>query len=113
MPFLFIGTTEVFFILLIAVLLFGANKLPEIARGLGEGLRYMREATEDIKSEVLSQLDKNADLKDIKDTFEQTGRDMETPIEESTRDMAKPLSDQRGESAKVVGAPPGSAKRKA
>lgn len=113
MPFLFIGTTEVFFILLIAVLLFGANKLPEIARGLGEGLRYMREATEDIKSEVLSQLDKNADLKDIKHTFEQTGRDIDTPIEESTRDMTESLSDQGGESAKAVGAPPGSAKRKA
>ncbi len=39
-------------ILLIVVLVFGADKLPEIARGLGKGMRQLKDATNDIKHEV-------------------------------------------------------------
>ncbi|MBL87421.1 MAG: twin-arginine translocase TatA/TatE family subunit [Winogradskyella sp.] len=49
---LFIGGTEIVFILFILVLVFGADKLPEIARGLGKGMRTLRDATNDIKHEV-------------------------------------------------------------
>ncbi|APY07866.1 Sec-independent protein translocase TatA [Winogradskyella sp. J14-2] len=49
---LFIGGTEIVFILFIVVLVFGADKLPEIARGLGKGMRTLRDATNDIKHEV-------------------------------------------------------------
>ncbi len=49
---LFIGGTEIVFILLIVVLVFGADKLPEIARGLGKGMRQLKDATNDIKHEV-------------------------------------------------------------
>jgi sec-independent protein translocase protein TatA len=34
------------------VLVFGADKLPEIARGLGKGMRQLKDATNDIKHEV-------------------------------------------------------------
>ncbi|MGB3606390.1 MAG: twin-arginine translocase TatA/TatE family subunit [Psychroserpens sp.] len=50
--FLFIGAPEVIFILLIVVMVFGADKLPEIARGMGKGMRMLRDATGDIKSEI-------------------------------------------------------------
>ena len=50
--FLFIGGTEIVFILFIVVLVFGADKLPEIARGLGKGMRQLKDATNDIKHEV-------------------------------------------------------------
>ncbi|MAB49959.1 Sec-independent protein translocase subunit TatA/TatB [Winogradskyella sp. MH6] len=49
---LFIGGTEIVFILFIVVLVFGADKLPEIARGLGKGMRTLKDATNDIKHEV-------------------------------------------------------------
>jgi sec-independent protein translocase protein TatA len=49
---LFIGGTEIVFILFIVVLVFGADKLPEIARGLGKGMRQLKDATNDIKHEV-------------------------------------------------------------
>ena len=39
-------------ILLIVVLVFGADKLPEIARGLAKGMRQLKDATNDIKHEV-------------------------------------------------------------
>ena len=47
---LFISGSEIFIILLVVLLLFGANKLPEIARGLGKGMNEFKKATEDIMS---------------------------------------------------------------
>lgn len=57
--FLFIGGTEIVFILFIVVLVFGADKLPEIARGLGKGMRTLKDATNDIKHEVTKSAKEN------------------------------------------------------
>ena len=56
---LFIGGTEIVFILLIVVLVFGADKLPEIARGMGKGMRTLKDATNDIKHEVTKSAKEN------------------------------------------------------
>jgi sec-independent protein translocase protein TatA len=50
--FLFIGGPEILVIGLIVVMLFGADKIPEIARGLGKGMRQLKDATNDIKREI-------------------------------------------------------------
>ena len=50
--FLFIGGPEIFIIVLIVVMVFGADKIHEIARGLGKGIRQVKEATNDIKKEI-------------------------------------------------------------
>lgn len=57
--FLFISGGEIFVILLITVMLFGADKLPEIARGLGKGMRQIKDATNDIKREIHNSAEKN------------------------------------------------------
>lgn len=57
---LFIGGTEIVFILFIVVLVFGADKLPEIARGLGKGMRQLKDATNDIKQEVTKSAKENS-----------------------------------------------------
>jgi len=44
--------TEIAFILFVVLLIFGADKVPEIARGLGKIIRQVKNATEDIKSEI-------------------------------------------------------------
>ena len=49
---LFIGSGEIVFILFIVVMVFGSDKIPEIARGLGKGMRTLKDATNDIKNEV-------------------------------------------------------------
>ena len=49
---LFISGAEIFFIIFIVVMVFGADKVPEIARGLGKGMRQIKDATNDIKSEI-------------------------------------------------------------
>ena len=50
--FLFISGPEVMIIMLIVVMVFGADKVPEIARGLGKGMRQIKDATNDIKKEI-------------------------------------------------------------
>lgn len=50
--FLFISGAEIAFILFIVIMVFGADKLPEIARGLGKGMRTIKDATNDIKQEI-------------------------------------------------------------
>lgn len=55
---LFISGAEIAFIVFILVMVFGADKIPEIARGLGQGMRTIRNATNDIKSEVMKSAEK-------------------------------------------------------
>jgi sec-independent protein translocase protein TatA len=42
-----IGLPEMLVILLIIILIFGANRLPEIGRGIGKGIRNFKDATRD------------------------------------------------------------------
>lgn len=47
-----IGGSEIFLILLIVLVFFGAKKLPELAKGLGQGIREFRKAAKDVQEEV-------------------------------------------------------------
>ena len=47
-----LGPFEIIAILLVVLLLFGAKRIPEIARGLGKGIREFKDATNDIKQEL-------------------------------------------------------------
>lgn len=57
--YLFISGSEIFVILVVVVMLFGADKLPEIARGLGKGMRQIKDATNDIKREIKNSAEKH------------------------------------------------------
>ncbi|KIA88379.1 Sec-independent protein translocase subunit TatA/TatB [Kaistella jeonii] len=48
---------EMMLIAVAIVVLFGPDKLPKIARDLGQGVRKMRSAMEDVKSEILKETD--------------------------------------------------------
>jgi sec-independent protein translocase protein TatA len=52
-----IGAPEIILILLVALLLFGAKKLPEIGKGLGKGLREFKDATKGLADDVKDGLD--------------------------------------------------------
>tara|TARA_Y100001970_G_scaffold49902_2_gene63188 strand:- start:355 stop:546 length:192 start_codon:yes stop_codon:yes gene_type:complete len=47
-----LGGGEIILILFIILLLFGAKKLPELAKGLGKGINEFKKASKDIKEEV-------------------------------------------------------------
>ena len=50
--FLFIGTTELLLIGGIALLLFGGKKLPEMMRGLGQGVKEFKKGVNDVNSAI-------------------------------------------------------------
>lgn len=50
--FLNLGAGEVFIIILIIVMFFGTKNLPQLARGLGKGIRDFREAAGNIQREI-------------------------------------------------------------
>ena len=47
-----LGSWEIIIIILVIVLIFGGKKIPELARGLGKGLREFKKTTQEIKNEV-------------------------------------------------------------
>lgn len=47
-----LGPMEIGLILLLVLLVFGAKRIPEIARGLGKGLREFKDATKDVQREL-------------------------------------------------------------
>ena len=49
-------STDMILIIIVALVLFGGDKLPEIARGLGKGIRDFKEASEGVKREINAQI---------------------------------------------------------
>ncbi len=47
-----LGGSEIFLILLVILIFFGAKKLPELAKGLGQGIKEFRKAAKDVQEEV-------------------------------------------------------------
>ncbi|MFA5889477.1 MAG: twin-arginine translocase TatA/TatE family subunit [Actinomycetota bacterium] len=52
-----VGPQEIIVVLLLALLLFGAKRLPEIGKGLGKGIREFRDATKGLADDVKSGLE--------------------------------------------------------
>ena len=52
LEFLNMGGGEMMLILVAVLLLFGGKKLPELARGLGKGIREFKDASEGVKREI-------------------------------------------------------------
>lgn len=47
-----LGGQEMLLIFLALLLFFGAKKLPELARGLGKGIKEFKEATKDVRENI-------------------------------------------------------------
>ncbi len=50
--FLNLGGGEIIIVLLVVLLFFGSNKIPELARGLGRGIREFKDATSGVQREI-------------------------------------------------------------
>lgn len=78
---LFISGAEIAFIMFILVMVFGADKIPEIARGLGKGMRTLRNASNDIKNEITKSAEKqgiDSDIsKDVRSEISKVKEDIE------------------------------------
>ncbi len=58
-----IGLPELIIILVIALIVFGPKKLPDLARSLGKGMAEFRKATEEFKSTIADDVQEIKDLK--------------------------------------------------
>lgn len=52
LAFMGLGGQEMVFIFLALLLLFGAKKIPELARGLGKGIKEFKDATKDVRENI-------------------------------------------------------------
>lgn len=68
---LFIGGPEIVIIMFVVVMLFGSKKIPEIARGLGKGIRELKDASNEIKREI------SQSASSIKEEIQKTKKDLD------------------------------------
>lgn len=47
-----LGATEIILIVLVILLLFGAKKIPELAQGLGKGMKEFKKSIKDVEDEI-------------------------------------------------------------
>ena len=67
-----IGGGELILIIFIALMLFGSYKIPEIARAMGKGMAQLKNATNEIKSEIQKGAEANGidtSMKELTSTF--------------------------------------------
>jgi len=80
-----VGLSEIFIILVIALILFGPEDLPDIARTIGKVVFEIRKATQELTSEFQSTMDTPKNI--INRAFEQTtssqSKELETPAPQS------------------------------
>ena len=55
-----LGPWEILLILIVILILFGARRLPELARGLGQGINEFRDAVDSSKKEIIDGIDTNS-----------------------------------------------------
>ena len=83
---LFISGAEIAFIVFILVMVFGADKIPEIAKGLAKGMRQVKDATNDIKREINA----SAEIDELKNS------NVSKDITKQIKDVKKDIDDLTG-----------------
>ena len=63
LQFMALGTTEIVLIVLAVVLLFGGKKIPELMKGVGQGVRSFKDGMKEVEKEINATDDKKTDDK--------------------------------------------------
>jgi len=79
--------SEIALIVLVALMLFGAKNIPEIARTLGKGMAQIKNATNEIKNEI----QKSADFTEITDIKDSLKNDITQLDQSSTETFTKEI----------------------
>ena len=89
--YLFISGPEILFIGLVVLLVFGADKIPSIAKGLAKGMTQIRQATNEIKTEISKNTEvKNPSksiTKDLNDSVSDIKKDFDDLKDSIKRDL--------------------------
>lgn len=78
---------ELIIVVLFALLFFGADAIPGLARTVGKGMREFKKATDDIKNEFESHTTEiKQDLTKMSDHLEKSGSEVKRKIDEELKD---------------------------
>ena len=58
-----IGGPEIFLILAVVLILFGAKKVPELARGMGQGIKEFKKASREVQDDIQRSIDEDGQKK--------------------------------------------------
>lgn len=88
------GGGEIFIILLVFILLFGAKRIPEVARALGKGMREIKNATGDIQREIKSSTnDVGKVTREMEARIRHQAQNLEGSLSRSAKSATPPSSD--------------------
>jgi TatA/E family protein of Tat protein translocase len=97
-----IGPAELVLIFVIALLVFGPKKLPEIGRSVGKALREFKKTSEEIKSRIEEEIDAS-EIKDIRKDIQSGVDDIKSGIKSFQDDIKKDIAtNETGEGPKVT-----------
>jgi sec-independent protein translocase protein TatA len=98
-----IGGGELIFILFIALMLFGSENIPTIARNIGKVMAQVKNATNDIKSEITKSAEESGIDKSIKDLtsgftkqIDEVKSSINSQIENPIEDIKQEIEDISG-----------------
>ena len=89
--YLFISGAEIFVILVIVVMLFGADKIPELARGLGKGMQQLKSATNEVKKEITKSAEKQGIDTDLTKDIQKEVHNIKNKVQENLDDITGPI----------------------
>jgi sec-independent protein translocase protein TatA len=103
-----IGGGELVFIIFIALMLFGSDKIPDVARTMGKAMAQLKNATNDIKSEITKSAEEhgldegiknltsgfNQEIDKIKDGLESTIPNPVDDVKKEIEDFSGPIKRQ-------------------
>jgi Tat protein translocase TatB subunit len=84
-----IGLPEFIVIMVIALIVIGPSKLPDLARALGKGMAEFRKATQEIKDS----LDLDGEIEEIKEDLVDSISNLDTPLDREVPPEYKDLQD--------------------
>lgn len=98
-----IGGGELIFIIFIALMLFGSDKIPDIARTMGKAMSQLKNATNEIKSEITKSAESSgidSGIKDLTSGFteqvDMIKEGLDAPITNPVDDIKKEIDDFTG-----------------
>ncbi len=96
-----IGPAELILIFVIALLVFGPKKLPEIGRSVGKALREFKKTSEEIKGRIEEEIEAS-EIKDIRKDIQSGVDNLKSSVKTITDDITKePEHHESGEGPKV------------
>ncbi len=87
-----IGTGEVMLILVFILIFFGSKSIPGLARTAGRTIRQIKDASNDLQSEIKKSTNELKGELNLKELIDDTARDVQRPLDQYAADVEDVLS---------------------